>query len=329
MTTDEVYMQRAIALAQCGAGLTYPNPMVGAVIVCNGTIIGEGYHIKAGTGHAEVNAVNSVANKAMLKQSTIYVSLEPCSHYGKTPPCAKLIIDMHIPRVVVGCIDSFSEVAGRGIAMLREAGIEVTVGVLEKECRELNRRFFTFHEKKRPYVILKWAQSADGYIDTNRSSSEPFPWLSNDACRRLVHKQRAEEQAIMVGAETIRRDNPSLTTRYWTGKNPTRFVLSQSGNLPSTSKVLTDGGGVNIIVGNQSTHSILSEMYAHGLQSVIIEGGRKTLQMFIDDDMWDEAHIYCGSTMLGCGIKAPNINMEQANIINVDGCRVYHIRHFA
>lgn len=325
-TSDEQYMCRAISLARCGAGLTYPNPMVGAVVVHKEQIIGEGYHIKAGTGHAEVNAIASVGNKELLKESTIYVSLEPCSHYGKTPPCAKLIIDMGIPRVVVGCVDSFSEVSGRGIEMLRNAGIDVTVGVLEDECRELNKRFFTFHEKHRPYIILKWAQSADGFIDSVRDASAPAPWLSNDACRLLVHRQRAQEQAILVGAETIRRDNPSLTTRYFAGSDPMRIVLTGNNGIPPTSTVCTDGKPLTLISGHQSAADVATQLYQMGLQSVIVEGGRTTLQMFIDSGLWDEAYVYCGNTTLGNGVKAPSINLSGATLTNIEGCKLYNIR---
>ena len=237
MTEDEKYMARCIQLARCGRNHAAPNPMVGAVIVCNGHIIGEGYHIRCGEAHAEVNAVRSVRpeDKPLLKQSTIYVSLEPCSHYGKTPPCADLIISCGIPRVVVGCVDPFSEVAGRGIRKLRDAGINVTVGVLEKECLELNRRFIINHTEKRPYVILKWAQSTDGYIDRHRSSAdEPPVTFSNAHTSMLVHRQRAGVQAIMVGRRTALLDNPSLTVRLWPGESPLRVVLDRELSLSET-----------------------------------------------------------------------------------------------
>ena len=326
-TADEQYMRRAISLARCGVGLTYPNPMVGAVVVYQGKIIGEGYHIKAGTGHAEVNAIKSVTNKALLTNSTIYVSLEPCSHYGKTPPCSKLIIDMGIPRVVIGCVDSFSAVSGRGIKMLQDAGISVTVGVLESECRELNKRFFTFHEKHRPYIILKWAQSVDGFIDSARLASEPAPWLSNDACRILVHRQRAQEQAILVGAETIRRDNPSLTTRYFAGADPMRIVLSGTKGISSSSTICTDGKPLKFIDGRPCAADVVEQLYQMGIQSVIVEGGRTTLQMFIDSGLWDEANIYCGNAYLGSGVLAPTISMSGATLTNIEGVRLYSIRH--
>lgn len=329
-TEDEKYMRRAIQLAKCGEGLTYPNPMVGAVIVRNGEIIGEGYHIKAGTGHAEVNAVNSVADKSLLRDATIYVSLEPCSHYGKTPPCAKLIIDMQIARIVVGCIDSFSEVSGRGIKMLRDAGREVVVGVLNDECRELNKRFFTYHEKHRPYVILKWAQSADGFIDRNRSAAEKASMITDEHSHRLVHKQRASEQAILVGGNTIRMDNPSLTTRSYAGTSPKRYVYSPSGNLAAEARVFNDGGETTVISDAATPEEILSRIYSDGMQSVIVEGGRQTLQTFIDAGIWDEAHIYTSQVLIGDGVKAPkicidNMKIEESSVSST--CRLMVVRN--
>lgn len=333
MDINEKYMRRAIQLAECATGLTYPNPMVGAVIVHNDRIIGEGYHRKAGTGHAEVNAVNSVKDKTLLADSTIYVSLEPCAHFGRTPPCAKLIIDNKIPRVVVGCIDTFSEVSGKGIEMLREAGVEVITGVLEKECRELNRRFFTFHEKHRPYIILKWAQSADGYIDILRDASQQATWLTNDQCRRIVHKQRTQEQSIMIGAKTAIMDNPSLTVRNWTGNQPTRIILSPNNSLSATLKVLTDGnetivlnkmidnGGTNITyktLEKSDPNTIASTLYGMGIMSVIIEGGRQTLQTFLDEGIWDEAFVYRSAKVLGNGIEAPTFRTGDHTIATTD-----------
>ncbi len=342
MTIDEIYMQRAIQLAKSAAGLTYPNPMVGAVIVCDGKIIGEGFHFKAGMGHAEVNAVNNVKNKELLKKSTIYVSLEPCAHYGKTPPCAKLIIDMQIPRIVVGCVDSFSKVSGKGIEMLRNAGREVIVGVLEKECRELNRRFFTLHEKNRPYVILKWAQSADGYIDIKRTKEQKAASItsSNLTCALMVHKQRTEEQAILIGANTMRMDNPQLTARKWDGNNPVRIVITNSNNLDENAKMLTDGQPTIVIntVRNQEngniryikTESITAENILNilgqlQLQSVIVEGGTQTLQTFIDSNLYDEAFIYQSAENLYDGVRAPQIDCCNATIENIGKVTLKHI----
>lgn len=237
MTKDEKYISRCIQLARNGLCTTAPNPMVGAVIVHNDKIIGEGYHIRCGEGHAEVNAIASVKDESLLKESTIYVSLEPCSHYGKTPPCADLIIRKGIRRVVVGCIDPFSLVAGRGIQKLKDAGIDVTVGVLEKECRELIKRFVTFNTRQRPYITLKWAQSADGFIDVCRTDGHPEV-LSTPISSMYVHKQRAEHQAILIGRRTALLDNPSLTTRLWYGKNPVRLVIDRDLTLPPLSETI-------------------------------------------------------------------------------------------
>ena len=268
MAQDRLFMHRCIQLALNGREGSRPNPMVGAVIVSQeGRIIGEGYHVRCGEGHAEVNAFASVKaeDEHLLPQSTIYVSLEPCAHYGKTPPCCDLIIKKGVRRVVVGCVDPFSEVQGRGIERMRAVGIEVTVGVLENECRWLNRRFFTFHEKKRPYIILKWAQTSDGFIDNNGHAlaiSTPFTKI-------LVHQLRAEEDAILVGRVTDEREHPRLDVREWSGRSPERFVLSHENGI----------------------EKILNECYERSLQSLIVEGGRMTLQSFIDSDLWDEIRV--------------------------------------
>ena len=326
MTEDEKYMARCIQLARCGRNHAAPNPMVGAVIVCNGRIIGEGYHIRCGEAHAEVNAVRSICpeDKPLLKQSTIYVSLEPCSHYGKTPPCADLIISCGIPRVVVGCVDPFSEVAGRGIRKLRDAGINVTVGVLEKECLELNRRFIINHTEKRPYVILKWAQSTDGYIDRHRSSSDEPPVIfSNAHTSILVHRQRAGVQAIMVGRRTALLDNPSLTVRRWPGESPLRIVVDRELSLPETLH-LFDGtvptlvftartdcpqrAGVEYVTldfAQSVIPQVLTELYARRIQSILVEGGSTLIQSFIHAQVWDEVHIEIAPITLGDGVKAP------------------------
>ncbi|MCT4644571.1 MAG: bifunctional diaminohydroxyphosphoribosylaminopyrimidine deaminase/5-amino-6-(5-phosphoribosylamino)uracil reductase RibD, partial [Carboxylicivirga sp.] len=229
LSQEEKYMQRCLRLAQMAEGLTYPNPMVGSVIAYKNQIIGEGYHRKAGEPHAEVNAVHSVKDKSLLKHSTLYVNLEPCAHYGKTPPCSKLIIDHEIPNVVIGCIDSYSKVAGKGVKMMEAAGVKVKTGVLEQESLELNRRFFTFHNKKRPYIILKWAESQDGFVDIERTVEnygQPT-WITNNWARRAVHKQRASEQAILIGTQTAIKDNPSLTLRDWAGHQPLRCVIDK------------------------------------------------------------------------------------------------------
>jgi diaminohydroxyphosphoribosylaminopyrimidine deaminase/5-amino-6-(5-phosphoribosylamino)uracil reductase len=283
MIDDEKYMRRCLQLARNGQQNAKPNPMVGAVIVsADGWIIGEGYHVRCGEGHAEVNAFASVRaeDEPLLKEATIYVSLEPCSHYGKTPPCADLIIQKGVRRAVVGCVDPFAEVQGRGIRKLREAGIEVTVGVLEAECKALNRRFVIFHREQRPYIILKWAQTANGFIDDHFKPIQ----ISNDFTKMLSHKLRAEEDAILVGRVTDERDKPQLTVREWSGANPKRLIIDRAHPLN------------------------LESLHAHQIQSLIVEGGAKTLQSFIDKGLWDELRV---ETNLGMtvtdGTRAPQI----------------------
>ena len=324
MTKDEKYIHRCIELAIFGRCNAAPNPMVGAVVVYQDKIIGEGYHARCGEAHAEVNAIRSVKNQELLHDSTIYVSLEPCSHYGKTPPCADLIIEKGIPRVVVGCMDPFALVAGRGIQKLRDAGIDVTVGVLEKECMELNKRFITFHTHKRPYITLKWAESADGYIDILRSEGQPVV-LSNVMTSQLVHKKRAEYQGILVGRKTALLDNPSLTTRHWYGKNPVRMVIDRELSLPETLHLFD--GQVKTLVFTQYEKKVsypnteiiqidfsqdilpqlLNEIYLRKIQSIIVEGGCMLLQSFIDTKLWDEAFIEVSPIELGNGVKAPSL----------------------
>ncbi len=277
---DEKYMRRCLQLAACGRNEARPNPMVGAVIVADDRIIGEGYHVRCGEGHAEVNAFASVsaADEALLPEATIYVSLEPCSHYGKTPPCADLIISKGVRRVVVGCVDSFASVKGRGIERIRAAGIEVATGILEEECRWLNRRFFTYHEKGRPYIILKWAQTADGFLDDHGHAvaiSTPFTQM-------LVHKLRAEEDAIVVGRVTDEREHPQLTVRHWSGRNPVRFVLSHTFPI----------------------EKLMEECYHQQLQSLIVEGGRQTLLSFLERGLYDEIRVEYGAISVGDGTPA-------------------------
>ena len=283
MTEDEKYMRRCIQLAKNGWQNAKPNPMVGAVIVsADGRIIGEGYHVRCGEGHAEVNAFASVRteDEHLLPESTIYVSLEPCSHYGKTPPCADLIIKKGVRRVVVGCIDAFAEVQGRGIRKLREAGIEVEVGVLEEECKALNRRFFTFHREQRPYIILKWAQTANGFIDDH---CQPVA-ISSPFTKMLSHKLRAEEDAILVGRVTDDREHPLLNVREWYGTAPKRLVIDHAHPLN------------------------LESLYAHHIQSLIVEGGAKTLHSFIEKDLWDEIRVETCLTMtVADGTRAPQV----------------------
>jgi diaminohydroxyphosphoribosylaminopyrimidine deaminase/5-amino-6-(5-phosphoribosylamino)uracil reductase len=312
-TDDIKFMKRCLELACRSEGRTYPNPMVGSVIVYEGLIIGEGYHLKAGEPHAEVNAINSVLDKNMLKSATLYVNLEPCAHHGKTPPCTDLIISSGIRRVVAGTIDTSEKVSGRGVAKLKESGCEVITGVLEEDCRWINRRFFTFHEKKRPYIILKWAQSGDGFIDIERKKNrirEP-KWITGNAERVLVHRWRASEQSILAGAGTIRTDNPKLNVRDWTGKDPLRLILSSSGKLNSNSS-LFGTNGINIVFTHNadakiknsvivkldekssSSVQIADYLYSTGIQSVLIEGGAKVISHFISSGLWDEARIFSG-----------------------------------
>jgi diaminohydroxyphosphoribosylaminopyrimidine deaminase/5-amino-6-(5-phosphoribosylamino)uracil reductase len=320
-------MHRCLQLAGLGKGSVAPNPMVGAVLVHDDAIIGEGYHKKYGEAHAEVNCISSVIeeNKNLIGKSTLYVSLEPCVHYGKTPPCVDLIIKNKIPEVVIGCRDVFEQVAGKGIEKLKDAGVEVITGVLEKESVELNKRFFTFHQRQRPYVILKWAQSFDGKIAVSpKSILNERILISNEYTNRLVHKWRSEEAAIMVGTNTTLKDNPSLTTRLWEGRNPVRIVVDMNLRLPATLKIFDKKAKTVIfnkikqdeedavIYHKLETANILQEimkaLYLMNIQSVIVEGGVKLLQSFIDEDLWDEARIITNEQMvIEEGIDAPDL----------------------
>ena len=341
MIVEERYMRRALQLARQGAGHTSPNPMVGAVIVGpDGTIIGEGWHRKCGEGHAEVNAVASVNDPSLLKDSTIYVTLEPCSHYGKTPPCAKLIIERGIPRVVVGALDPFVKVSGRGVAMLREAGVEVVVGVLEEECRMLNCRFMTAHTTGRPWVQLKWAQTADGFIALPPEAGENPLHMSTPVTMRLMHRQRALCDAIVVGAATARIDDPSLTTRYWPGKSPLRVVLSRQLSIPDNLKLLNDGmptiiynsmknerrGAVEYVKMDTSDPQIwLIDLYRRGITSVMVEGGTDVLQQMIDAGAWDEARIEVSPRRVGQGTAAPSIKGSAQKQYLIDGNQITYL----
>lgn len=321
---EEKYMRRCIELAGNGLCNVAPNPMVGAVIVCDGRIIGEGYHIRCGEAHAEVNAIRSVKDESLLKRSTIYVSLEPCSHYGKTPPCADLIIEKQIPRIVIGCQDPFSKVAGRGIQKLRDAGREVIIGVLEKECQHLIRRFIIFNTLHRPFITLKWAESADHFIDIERTDGKPVI-LSSPLSSMLVHKKRAEADAIMVGRRTALLDNPSLTVRNWYGHNPIRIVLDRTLSLPKDLQIF-DGDIPTLIFTEKKypaernityitidfSHNpliqIMEELYQRKIQSLLVEGGSQLLQSFIDNDLWDEVFSEKCPSKLYSGVKAPEIS---------------------
>ena len=322
---SQLFMQRALQLARLGAGTVSPNPMVGCVIVHNGKIIGEGYHQKYGDAHAEVNAVNTVSDKSLLSESAIYVTLEPCSHFGKTPPCADLLIKYKFKKVIVCNYDPNPLVAGQGIEKLRQAGIEVEVGLLEKEGMELNKRFFTYIEKKRPHIILKWAESADGFIAKKDYEAVQ---ISNLLSRRFVHKMRSEEDAIMVGTNTAKYDNPTLNTRFWIGKNAVRVLVDKELSLSKNLHVLDNSQKTicynslkdeiienNIFVRTPLNTSIepfiLEDLYQRKIQSIIIEGGTILLQSFIDLGLWDEAFILKSEIILEQGIDAPKIKRKE------------------
>ncbi len=316
--SDELYMQRCLQLAALGLGKTSPNPMVGAVIVHNGKIIGEGYHHQCGQAHAEVNAINSVKDKELLKESTIYVNLEPCSHFGKTPPCADAIIRYGIPKVVIGSIDYHDKVNGNGVRKLREAGVEVVENVCEADCEELNKRFFTFHQQHRPYIILKWAQTRNGFMDIDRNGSETtFYWITNPALKVLVHKWRSEEDAILVGYNTMRNDRPQLTTREYPGKDPQRFVMQRGtdviAELPYTPL-------------SEKAEEAIQQLYNLKIQSVIIEGGKKTLEKFLEIGLWDEARILVGNQCWGKGLKAPKMPETPEKTVQIDDNLLMYVR---
>ncbi len=305
LTTGERYMQRCLQLAANGIQGARPNPMVGAVIVARDRIIGEGYHVRCGQGHAEVNAFASVRSddEPLLREATMYVSLEPCSHYGKTPPCADLIVSKGVRRVVVGCEDPFAQVQGRGIQKLRQAGIDVTVGVLEEECRWLNRRFFTYHSKHRPYIILKWAQTANGFIDDHGKALA----ISNEETLMVSHRLRAEEDAILVGHTTDIREHPQLTVRHWHGPNPKRLVLTRNRPLPQ----------------------LVDDLYSHNIQSLIVEGGRQTHESFLSAGLWDELRVETAPLTVTEGTRAPQLpaNVNLYNQLSADGHTVCCYRH--
>jgi diaminohydroxyphosphoribosylaminopyrimidine deaminase / 5-amino-6-(5-phosphoribosylamino)uracil reductase len=327
-STHEQYMRRCIELAQTGFGETAPNPMVGSVIVHQNKIIGEGYHHQFGGPHAEVNAIHSVSDQSMLAESTLYVNLEPCSHFGKTPPCSDLIIRHHIPRVVVANVDPHRLVKGKGIEKLRNAGIEVTTDILCKEGEELNKRFFTYHRKCRPYIILKWAQTEDLFIDIERTPFHPHQptWITGEDARLMVHKWRSEEQAIMVGTNTAFLDNPRLDVRFWAGKSPTRIVIDRNMRLPQNLH-LFDGSIPTLVFTRHLAEDqdkpnvefitvsfdeylpehILGELYRRQIQSILIEGGSKLLNSFIQANLWDEARVFTGNTCFGAGVQAPTM----------------------
>lgn len=329
----EQLMRRCIELAEKGAGHTAPNPKVGALVVHEGKIIGEGYHQSCGKAHAEVNAIDAVQNKDLLKNSTLYVNLEPCSHHGKTPPCADLIVSSEIPRVVVGMKDPHKKVAGNGIKKLLQAGIDVITDIVEDECRFLNRDFITYHTKNRPFIVLKWAESADGFIDIEREygvGTGPY-WITDEVCRQVVHKWRSEIQAILVGTNTALKDNPSLTVREWNGKNPLRLLIDKKLKVPESFAILD--GIVETVVFTSAEKKLEKENvsyyklnnpdnaipeileYLHGrnIISLMVEGGTKLLESFIREGLWDEARVFVGNNKFGKGTAAPIINHRASN----------------
>lgn len=315
MNTDAFYISRCLQIAKQGLGTTSPNPMVGCVIVNNGIIISEGFTSPYGGNHAEVNAIQAISDKYLLHTSTLYVTLEPCSHYGKTPPCVNLILEYHIPRVVIGCIDTHSAVNGQGIQKLRDSGCHVTVGVLEALCKQHHKRFFTYHNKKRPYIILKWAETKDGFIAPDSKLKKAPVWITNNMSRLLVHKWRSEEQAILVGRKTVSEDNPKLTVRDWHGNHPVRVVIDRKNTLSEDFFIFDNSSKTIVISENNADFSkpiaqqICDILYGNSINSIIIEGGAKTLQTFINEGLWDEARIFVSQdTIFESGIRAPKIS---------------------
>ena len=339
------YMLRCLQLARKGAGYVAPNPMVGAVIVYGDKIIGEGYHQRYGEAHAEPNAISSVQDKSLLKHSTLYVNLEPCSHYGKTPPCADLIVSSGISRVVIGTLDPNPKVAGRGIEKLCQAGIDVSYGHLEKECFELNKCFFTFQQKKRPYISLKWAQTQNGFIDFERKNAEIRPLaISNELTRMFVHKQRAEHQAILIGTNTALLDNPTLTVREWSGKNPVRIVIDRNRKISDNSHIL-DGSVQTIVYTEKSVENknniefvqlnfdedvledIIQNIYEYNINSILVEGGAQTLTAFIQQNLWDEARIEAAPFEIETGVLAPIIPQMPIKINKYQGNKILNFHN--
>lgn len=325
ISAHKKHMFRCLELAKMGQGNVSPNPMVGSIIVYKNKIIGEGYHTEYGKAHAEVNAIASVVDQSLLKDSTIYINLEPCAHFGKTPPCAHLIIKKGLKKVVIGCVDPFSKVAGKGVDKLKNAGIEVIVNILEKECVHINRRFFKFHAHQRPYIILKWAQSLNGFMDIDRvGTKKEIHWITQPETKSLVHKWRAKEAGILVGRKTIEIDNPKLTCRMVIGKNPTRIVIDKESKIsPADYKIGYDSVNT-IILNNQKTvknnhikwlkvepftlNEMLYSLYKEGIQSILVEGGQATLNIFIKERIWDEARVLKGISSISSGKKAPILN---------------------
>jgi len=346
MTDNEKYMNRCINLAFNGIGNVAPNPMVGCIIVHEKKIIGEGYHQNFGDWHAEVNAIKSVKNKKLLPKSTLYVNLEPCSHHGKTPPCADLIIRNNIPEVIIGSIDPNKKVSGKGIEKLKKAGIKIKTGILENKCINLNKRFYTFHQKNRPYVILKWAQSKDGYIDIERDSDSPNQptWITNEITRNLVHKWRNEEQAIMIGRKTAELDNPKLTNRSWGINSPIRIVIDNELVLNKSLNIFNNQTPTLIFnkklskknkkleyIQLQNTYNTISQildfLYKKNILSIIIEGGEKLLSSFIALNLWDEARIFIGNNYFNKGIMAPKLIIKPSSVYKLIDSELYYFKN--
>ncbi len=337
-------MKRCIQLAKNGLGSTYPNPLVGSVIVHDNIIIGEGWHYQAGQPHAEVNAIHSVTDISVLAAATIYVSLEPCSHFGKTPPCADLIIAKGIKKVVIGTTDPNPKVAGKGIKKLLEAGCDVIVGVLENACNDLNKRFFTFQQKQRPYIILKWAQTSNGFIAPKTKDAQKPVWITNAFSRQLAHKLRAQEQAILVGTNTVRADNPGLTTRNWYGDNPLRVLLDRNNHLDKDLAIYNKEAAT-LVLTEKTTEAfktttfetlpfdkklataITDILFEKNIQSLIVEGGAQTLQTFIDANFWDEALVFEGALTFEQGIKAPQFSGTLVNTYNISEDILFHFKN--
>lgn len=341
--TDEFYIKRCLFLAKKGIGYTSPNPLVGCVIVYNNKIIGEGWHKSFGESHAEVNAIKSVNDISVLNKSTLYVNLEPCNHHGRTPPCTDLIIKHKIPRVVIGVKDPNNKVNGNGIKKLKKNGCKIKINILKKDCINLNKRFFIFHQKKRPYVILKWARTEDGFIAPNTKSkyTKKIFWISNPISIQRAHKYRSTEDAILVGVNTILDDDPSLTLRKWNGKHPNRYVIDPNLRLNEKVQIIKDKYPLTIINSYKNfnkknkkwikcnfskTSNVLKILYKENIQSVLVEGGSKTIQFFIDENLWDEARVFTGEKKITSGIKEPvlKINETYSEKLGNDKLNIYY-----
>ena len=343
MNQDEQFMLRCLELASNGLGQVAPNPLVGSVVVYENQILGEGYHANFGAAHAEVNAINAVKDEKLLTKATLYINLEPCCHHGKTPACTDLIIKKGIPKVVIGTADPYHEVSGKGIEILKKQGIDVVVDVLSEECLELNKRFFTFQQQQRPYVILKWAQTLDGFM-AREEGNDASGWITNDESKRLVHQWRGQEQAIMVGTNTALKDNPQLTTRLFSGKNPLRVTLDQKDRLPDSLHLL-DGQTPTLVFTEQKKENsqnltyqeidfstkpleqIMQHLADSSIQSIIVEGGRNLLNTFITANCWDEARIFIGNKTFTAGILAPVVDLSAGKMERINDDRLFILKN--